>query len=54
MTYYRAEGEIPHKRHTQYRRADGGLYHEELIGVHGFSGIQSLLYHLHPPTRDPL
>jgi homogentisate 1,2-dioxygenase len=26
------------------------LYHEELIGTRGFSGIQSLLYHLHPPT----
>jgi len=51
MTYYYRLGNVPHKRHTQFRRDDGSLYHEELISTHGFSGIQSLLYHLHPPTR---
>ncbi|HEY9619054.1 MAG TPA: homogentisate 1,2-dioxygenase [Crinalium sp.] len=51
MTYYYTLGTIPHKRHTQFRKPDGSLYHEELMGVHGFSGIQSLLYHLHPPTQ---
>lgn len=51
MTYYYRLGTIPHKRHTQFRQPDGSLYHEELMGIHGFSGIQSLLYHLHPPTR---
>ena len=51
MTYYYKLGKIPHKRHTQFRQPDGSLYHEELIGTHGFSGIQSLLYHLHPPTQ---
>jgi homogentisate 1,2-dioxygenase len=50
MTYYYKLGQIPHKRHIQFRQPDGSLYHEELISVHGFSGIQSLLYHLHPPT----
>ncbi|MCU0533126.1 MAG: homogentisate 1,2-dioxygenase [Hydrococcus sp. Prado102] len=50
MTYYYKLGQIPHKRHTQFRQNDGSLYHEELIGTRGFSGIQSLLYHLHPPT----
>lgn len=51
MTYYYKMGSIPHKRHTQFRQPDGSLYHEELMGIHGFSGIQSLLYHLHPPTQ---
>lgn len=50
MTYYYKLGAIPHKRHTQYRQADGSLYHEELMGIHGFAGIQSILYHVHPPT----
>lgn len=51
MTYYYRLGSIPHKRHTQFRQPDGSLYHEELMGIHGFAGIQSLLYHLHPPTQ---
>lgn len=51
MTYYYKLGTIPRKRHTQFRQPDGSLYHEELISVHGFSGAQSLLYHLHPPTQ---
>ena len=51
MSYYYTLGEIPHKRHTQFRQPDGSLYHEELIGIHGFSGVQSLLYHLQPPTQ---
>ncbi|MBK7178047.1 MAG: homogentisate 1,2-dioxygenase [Chloroflexi bacterium] len=50
MTYYYRMGEIPHKRHTQFRQPDGRLYHEEVMGIHGFAGIQSILYHLHPPT----
>ncbi len=51
MTYYYKLGTIPHKRHTQFRKPDGTLYYEELMGIRGFSGIQSLLYHLHPPTQ---
>ncbi|NET08085.1 MAG: homogentisate 1,2-dioxygenase [Symploca sp. SIO2B6] len=51
MTYYYKLGNIPHKRHTQFHQTDGSLYHEELMGTLGFSGIQSLLYHLHPPTQ---
>lgn len=50
MPFYHQLGNIPHKRHTQFRSPDGDLYHEELMGIHGFSGIQSLLYHLQPPT----
>ncbi len=51
MTYYHRIGEVPHKRHTQFRQPDGSLYHEEVMGIHGFAGIQSLLYHIRPPTR---
>ncbi len=51
MSYYYKIGNIPHKRHTQFRQADGSLYHEEVMGIHGFSGIQSILYHLRPPTQ---
>lgn len=51
MTYYYTLGNIPHKRHTQFRQLDDSLYHEEAIGLHGFSGVQSLLYHLRPPTQ---
>ena len=50
MTYYYTLGNIPHKRHVQFRQEDGSLYHEEVMGINGFSGIQSILYHIHPPT----
>ncbi|MEO8106846.1 MAG: homogentisate 1,2-dioxygenase [Actinomycetes bacterium] len=50
MPYYQAVGEIPRKRHTQFRRPDGGLFSEELMGQEGFSSESSLLYHRHPPT----
>ncbi|MQA07945.1 MAG: homogentisate 1,2-dioxygenase [Pseudonocardiaceae bacterium] len=50
MPYYRRVGEIPPKRHTQFRKPDGGLYAEELMGVEGFSADSALLYHRHLPT----
>src|SRR5262245_31172230 len=50
MPYYRSAGQIPRKRHTQFRRPDGGLYAEELMGQEGFSSDSSLLYHRHLPT----
>ena len=50
MPYYRQVGEIPRKRHTQFRTPDGGLYAEELMGVEGFSADSALLYHRHLPT----
>jgi homogentisate 1,2-dioxygenase len=50
MPYYRSVGEVPRKRHTQFRRPDGGLYAEELMGVEGFSGDSALLYHRGLPT----
>ena len=49
--FYVQRGEVPHKRHTQFRKADGALYAEELFGVEGFSGRASLLYHHTPPTQ---
>src|SRR5690606_30526147 len=50
MYYYRL-GNIPPKRHTQFRQPDGSLYKEEVVSSEGFSGIYSILYHMHPPTR---
>jgi homogentisate 1,2-dioxygenase len=50
MPYYRRVGEIPPKRHTQFRAPDGQLYAEELMGTEGFSSSSSLLYHRRPPT----
>ncbi len=50
MPYYTRLGRIPHKRHTQFRRPDGALYSEEVVGAEGFSGISSICYHIHPPT----
>ena len=59
MPYYIQQGNIPHKRHTQFRQPDGSLYYEEVIGAEGFSGISSIAYHVNPPTaisevREPL
>ena len=49
--FYVQRGEVPPKRHTQFRKPDGTLYAEELFGVEGFTGRASLLYHHTPPTR---
>lgn len=51
MAYYYKLGDIPHKRHTQFRQPDGSLYKEELVSSRGFSGIYSNLYHIYPPTQ---
>jgi len=50
MAHYRVGGEIPPKRHTQFRRPDGRLYHEELMGAEGFSSDSALLYHAEIPS----
>jgi homogentisate 1,2-dioxygenase len=50
MPFYHKLGNIPQKRHTVFRKKDGGLHHEQLFGTIGFDGMSSLLYHLHPPT----
>ncbi len=51
MAHYFTLGSIPHKRHTQFRKPDGGLYSEQLFSTEGFSNNYSLLYHVHPPTN---
>jgi homogentisate 1,2-dioxygenase len=51
MPYYHTLGQIPHKRHTQFRRPDGKLYSEQLFSTEGFSNDYSLMYHVHPPTQ---
>jgi homogentisate 1,2-dioxygenase len=51
MPYYHKLGEIPHKRHTQFRKPDGSLYSEQLFSTEGFSNDYSLLYHVYPPTQ---
>ena len=50
MPFYYKAGNVPHKRHTQFRKPDGSLYAEELVSTEGFSNIYSLVYHIHPPT----
>ncbi|MBL7777213.1 MAG: homogentisate 1,2-dioxygenase [Chitinophagales bacterium] len=50
MPHYQLRGKIPHKRHTQFRKPDGGLYQEELVSTEGFHSVYSLIYHCHPPT----
>jgi homogentisate 1,2-dioxygenase len=47
---YHQLGEIPAKRHVQVRR-DGALLTEEVLGYEGFSGNESIMYHLHSPCR---
>ncbi len=50
MHYYTL-GTIPNKRHIQFRKPDGSLYHEELFSTEGFSNMYSTLYHANAPTQ---
>ncbi len=50
MPLYHKLGEIPKKRHTVFKKADGTLHYEQLFGTIGFDGMSSLLYHLYRPT----
>jgi homogentisate 1,2-dioxygenase len=50
MPIYHQLGSIPHKRHTVFPKASGGIHYEQLFGTEGFSGTASLLYHVHRPT----
>ncbi|MCG9911247.1 MAG: homogentisate 1,2-dioxygenase [Flavobacteriales bacterium] len=50
MPIYHKLGQIPSKRHVQFRKPDGNIYYEQLFGTEGFSGMSSLLYHTHRPT----
>ena len=51
MPYYRKLGQLPAKRHIQFRRPDGALYSEEVFGTEGFVGPSTTLYHINPPTQ---
>ena len=50
MPAYHRLGQIPPKRHTQFRKPDGTLYSEELFGTEGFSG--NYCQHLLPFSTD--
>ena len=47
---YAKLGDIPAKRHVQFRQ-NGNLLVEEVLGFEGFSGNESILYHLWSPCR---
>lgn len=51
MPHYFKLGQLPPKRHIQFRRPDGGLYAEEVFGTEGFVGPTSTIYHIHAPTQ---
>ena len=51
MPFYTKLGQIPHKRHTKFKKQDGGYHYEQLFGTEGFSGMSSLLYHVNRPTQ---
>jgi homogentisate 1,2-dioxygenase len=55
---YVAAGRLPAKRHVQFRSENGAgpsaqspLLVEEVMGYEGFSGNESILYHLQSPCR---
>jgi homogentisate 1,2-dioxygenase len=50
MPHYHKLGQIPAKRHVQFRKPGGGLYSEQLLSTEGFSDAYSLTYHIYPPT----
>ncbi len=50
MPFYQNNGQIPSKRHIQFKNKEGQLFWEELISREGFSNIYSNVYHKNPPT----
>src|SRR5947208_4942574 len=50
MPFYQRLGDVPRKRHIQHRE-NGTLLTEEVVGLEGFTGNESILYHLHSPCR---
>jgi homogentisate 1,2-dioxygenase len=50
MPMYHRLGDVPRKRHIQFRD-NGTLLNEEVFGLEGFSGNESILYHLQSPVR---
>ncbi len=49
--HYHTLGQVPQKRHIQFRKPNGELYSEQLFSTEGFSDLYSLLYHCNPPTQ---
>src|SRR5581483_9142424 len=47
---YQRLGDVPRKRHIQFRE-NGTLLVEEVMGLEGFTGNESILYHLQSPCR---
>ena len=50
MPFYQRLGDVPRKRHIQFRE-NGTLLTEEVMELEGFTGNESILYHLHSPCR---
>ena len=50
MPFYQRRGDLPRKRHIVFRD-NGTLLTEEVMGLEGFSGNESILYHLQSPCR---
>ncbi len=50
MPFYVRLGDVPRKRHIQHRE-NGTLMTEEVMGLEGFSGNESILYHVTSPCR---
>ncbi len=50
MPFYQRLGDVPRKRHIEFRE-DGNLLTEEVMGLEGFTGNESILYHLQSPCR---
>src|SRR5437763_16540193 len=50
MPFYQRLGEVPRKRHIVFRE-NGNLLTEEVMGLEGFTGNESILYHLQSPCR---
>jgi homogentisate 1,2-dioxygenase len=50
VPFYQRLGDVPRKRHIQFRE-NGTLLTEEVMGLEGFTGNESILYHLQSPCR---
>ena len=51
MPFYHKLGEIPRKRHIQFKKPDGSLYYEQLFGTIGFDGMSTNSYHVYEAAR---
>ena len=50
MPFYQRRGDVPRKRHIVFRENET-LLTEEVMGLEGFTGNESILYHLVSPCR---